>query len=80
MYTLLYCCNSDIIFLKVIVNNSLGASDPVQTVGFTYPLPPKPVLQDEEEDISNVTVLVHLDLLSTHRYLNISLEVSIISI
>ena len=64
----------------MIVNNSLGASDPVQTVGFTYPLPPKPVLQDEEEDISNVTVLVHLDLLSTHRYLNISLEVSIISI
>ena len=67
-------------FLKVIVNKSLGASDPVQTVGFTYPLPPKPVLQDDEEDISNVTVLVHLDLLSTHRYLNISLEVSIISI
>ena len=30
-------------FLKVIVNKSLGASDPVQTVGFTYPLPPKPV-------------------------------------
>ena len=60
----------------MIVNNSLGTSDPVQTVSFTYPLPPKPELDDSST--TNVTALIYLDLLSTHSFLNISLEVSII--
>ena len=60
----------------MIVNNSLGTSDPVQMVSFTYPLPPTPDLQ--ENNITNITALIHLNLLSTHSYLDISLEVSVI--
>ena len=63
----------------MIANNSLGASDPVQIDSFTYPLPPEPMLL-QVEDVSNVTVLIYLDLLSTHSLLTISLEVSVIPV
>ena len=73
----LYCFTIDIIMhlLKVIANNSLGTSDPVQTDSFTYPLPPEPMLQND--NITNLTALIHLELLSTHRFLIISVEVSL---
>ena len=52
---------------KVIANNSLGASDPESTSNFTYPLPPNLTVNN----ITNVTVLVQLDLSSTHQLLNV---------
>ena len=60
--------------LKVIASNSLGVSDPVEVVGFTFPLPPTPIL----DEVGNITVVIRLNLVSTHHDLNISLEVSTI--
>ena len=59
---------------KVIANNSLGKSDPVQADGFTYPPPPVPVINGS----SNITVRIQLTLLPNHRFLVIAVEVSVI--
>ena len=77
-YTCMYVRISDLIvvcLLKVISNNSLGVSDPVQVDGFTFPRPPVPIILG----FSSETVQIQLTLLFNHRFLNISVEVSIIA-
>ena len=59
--------------LKVIANNSRGVSDPVQVDSFTYPFPPVPIIKN----VTNTTVEIQLTLLFNHRFLNISVQVSI---
>ena len=60
----------------MVVSNSIGSGDQVQTVGFTYGLPPVPVINPAE--IGNITISVDLNLSDFHDGLNISLVVSAI--